>query len=150
MVVDAGPLVLALVDADAEAEDEAPAGEQLEGGGLLGHDGGLAQGQLEHAGPQQGPAGRRGGHRQRRQRLADGVGPVEVVHRPQGVGPGGLGPAAQLSDLARALPVVLWVLPSLTSEFSLRGGGEDEPEGRARRSTSYRGHTDILRRWPRP
>ena len=44
MVVDAGPHVLGLVAADAETEDEAPAGEELEGGGLLGHGGGGRRG----------------------------------------------------------------------------------------------------------
>ena len=99
MVVDAGPHVLGLVDAHAQPEDEAPAGEELERGGLLGHDGGGPQGQLEDAGPESRPGRRDGGHGQRGERLADGVGPVEVVDRPQGVGPGGLGTAAQLGDL---------------------------------------------------
>ena len=55
MVVDAGPDVLGLMDADAQAEDEAAAREELERRGLLGHDGGRPQGQLEDAGPQGGP-----------------------------------------------------------------------------------------------
>ena len=38
------------------------------------------------------------------------------------------------------------VLPSGTDEFSLRGGGEDQPELRRARSTSYRGHTVIVGR----
>src|SRR5258708_278803 len=56
-VVDAGAHVLVLVDAHAHAEDEAAAGEVLEGGGLLGHDGGGAQGQLQDAGAEERPGG---------------------------------------------------------------------------------------------
>ena len=99
--VDPGPLVLALVDAHAEAEHEAPAREQLERRRLLGDGGGLPQGELQHAGPERGPVRRRGGDGQGGQGLADGMGPEEMVDRPQGVGTRGLGSAAQLDQLRR-------------------------------------------------
>ena len=149
VVIDAGAHVLGLVDAHAQPEDEAPAGEKLERGGLLGHDGGRPQGQLQHARPQHGPGRRHRGHGQCGEGLADGVGPVEVVDRPQGVGPGGLGAAAQLGHLVSATGSTHGTTVA-GGEFSLRGGGEDEPECGSRHSTSYRGHTAILRRWPRP
>ena len=98
VVVDAGPLVLVLVDAHAEPEDEAPAREELERSGLLGHGGRTAQGELQHAGPEGRPGHRGGGHGERGHRLADGVGPVEVVDGPQRVGPGRLGPSAELGQ----------------------------------------------------
>ena len=52
MEVDAGPLVLGRVAADAQPQHEAAAGELLERRRLLGHGRGLAQRELEHAGPQ--------------------------------------------------------------------------------------------------
>ena len=148
-VVDAGPHVLGLVDAHADARGRSvhprgaggrwPAWPRPRSG---------RRGSWRTQVPSSGRAGRDGGHGQRGERLADGVGPVEVVHGPQRVRPGRLGPAAQLGDLGGRSRYVLWVLPTVGREFSLRGGGEDEPEGGSRRSTSYRGHTDIVRRRP--
>ena len=147
--VDSSPFVLLLVAADAEPEDEAATREELERRRLLRHGGSLAQGQLQHAGPE-GRSGRRHrGHGQRRQCLADRVRPVEVVYGPQRIGAGALGPAAQLHQLSRTVGITKGIT-AVRWKFSQRGGGEDEPEGWAGNSTSYRGHTDILRRCRRP
>ena len=97
--VDAGPLVLAPVDAHAEAQHEASAREQLERRGLLGHRGGAPQGELKDAGAEGGPAGRRGGHGQRGAGFPHRVRPEQVVHGPQRVGPVDLGPPAELGHL---------------------------------------------------
>ena len=113
--------------------------------GLLGHCGGAAQGELEDAGAEGSRAGRPGGHGQRGQRLPHGVGPVQMVHRPERIGPGRLGPPPELGDLGRRAGRTSGITVG-TDEFSLRGGGEDQPELRSGRSTSYRGHTDIVGR----
>jgi len=52
--VDAGPHVFMLVNAHAHPENEATVGEVLEGGGLLGHDGGRTERQLQDTRPKSG------------------------------------------------------------------------------------------------
>jgi hypothetical protein len=98
VIIDPGPRVLGFVAPHAQAEHEAPAREQLEGGGLLGDGSRLAQRQLEHTGAQAHPGGGGGGDREGRQGLRDRVGPEEMVGRPEGIGAQGLGPPAQLGN----------------------------------------------------
>ena len=89
---------------------------------------GLAQRKLQDAGAQRGPPG--GGRRdgQRGEALVDRVGPEEVVDGPQGVGPGRLGPPAELGDVSRRASGTTRGTTTFIREFSLQGGGEDQSE----------------------
>ena len=61
-----------------------------------------------------------------------GVGPVQMVDRPQRICPGRLGPAPELGDLGGRAGRTDGTT-AVTHEFSLRGGGEDQPELRSLR-----------------
>ena len=127
--VDAGRRELALVDAGADAEDEAAAGQQLQRCRGLGHHGRAPEGQLQDGGAERTPGrGGRGG-RQCGERLDHRAVPEQVVARPQGVDPGGLGVSdggAQEAGVERA---------------GLGERGQHQPDSRVPRRASQSGRT---------
>ena len=145
MVIDSGPGVLVGVDPHAQSQHEPSFGQMLERGDLFGHRGGLAQWELKDAAAQGQALGGSGGDGQRGEALVDGMGPEEVVHRPQRVRSGGLDAPAELGQGTGAGPGSTCSTTIFSWEFPLHGGGEDQSEGRTMRSVSYRRHTDMLR-----
>ncbi len=95
----AGLLVLAHVAAHPDAEDDAAPRQGLQRGGLLGHDRGLAQGELDHARPQERPVGCGGGDGEDDHALEARPVPEQVVTGPQCAGTQLLGAAADGGDL---------------------------------------------------
>ena len=137
--VDAGLHVLRLVATHAETEDEASTGEELESGRLLGHGGDGSQGQLQDARAQQRPSGRDGGHGQRGESLADGLGPVEVVHGLVSPPPSDL-QQRRHGSISSALTEYAYGYYQPRGRVLLRGGRRMNPSGSGR-STSCTGVT---------
>ena len=91
VVVDPDLVVLAGVAAHPHPEHESASRQQLEGGGLFGHLGGLPERQVHHAAPNPGPLGGGGGHGEGHHALEMRPVPEEVIGRPQRRRPEGLG-----------------------------------------------------------
>ncbi len=87
--------------AHTDAQDEPAPGEPLERRGLLGHGGGLAQGELQYACTQRRASRRRSGDGQRGEALVDRMGPEQVVDGPQGIGSGRLRSHTELAHVLR-------------------------------------------------
>ena len=85
-----------------------------------------SQRELQHAGPESRGRGHGGGDGEGGHRLADGVGPVEMVDGPQRIRTGRLGPSAHLGE-RRGTPGITRGTTGSGRQFSQRGGGEDEP-----------------------